>query len=600
MSKVFSKILSPLSMLFWLIGKIKDKAIGYISVSIIRVIVSVPASFIVIIFPKLILDELTGNQDIKNLISYVIALVFLSLFCTLVEGLIGKYLNNKNFVLSNYFDFLVFEKTYSVDFPYLENAELLNKRQFALENFSNVGGLGGTLQAFWTIISNFFTVFGLLYIVFSVDLFIPLVLFAIQIIITLIENISKKKTYTYIEKNTENNKWLSYLLYLIMDYKYAKDIKLFEMQELFNDKFIKRRDNSQKIFRKRASVDFGYSTLKSVLSTAQILFVYIVLISKFFQNDSGFTIGDFYMVVSALLSFKNKFGSFLSGILTIKYNTKYIEAIKSFFEMPSIIKKGEKSIPTASEYCFTFENVTFTYPGSENVVLDNISCTINNSEKVAIVGLNGSGKSTFIKLLLRLYEPNSGRILLNGVDIREYDYDEYHSVFSVIFQDFEILPFSLEENIMFDCVDNEGLNYAIERADIKDRIERLSKGSKTYVRKLFDEDGVEFSGGELQKIAIARSIYNSGDVYIFDEPTSAFDPKAEEEFFLKFNEITNKKTTIFISHRLSSCCFCDKIIVFDDKHIVQQGSHEQLIKEEGRYVEMFNAQAKHYISENAV
>ena len=153
---------------------------------------------------------------------------------------------------------------------------------------------------------------------------------------------------------------------------------------------------------------------------------------------------------------------------------------------------------------------------------------------------------------------------------------------------------------MFDCVDNEGLNYAIERADIKDRIERLSKGSKTYVRKLFDEDGVEFSGGELQKIAIARSIYNSGDVYIFDEPTSAFDPKAEEEFFLKFNEITNKKTTIFISHRLSSCCFCDKIIVFDDKHIVQQGSHEQLIKEEGRYVEMFNAQAKHYISENAV
>ena len=214
---------------------------------------------------------------------------------------------------------------------------------------------------------------------------------------------------------------------------------------------------------------------------------------------------------------------------------------------------------------------------------------------MAVVGENGSGKTTFIKLLCRLYDPTEGEILLNGKDIKEYDYKEYMSIFSVIFQDFTLLPFSLAQNVSAsESYDEEKVVDCLNKAGFADRLSTLPDGINTVIYKDFKKNGVDVSGGEAQKIAIARALYKNSPFIILDEPTAALDPLAEFEIYSKFNEMVGRKTAIFISHRLSSCRFCDDIAVFDDGRLIQRGSHKTLIAEGGKYGELWNAQAQYY------
>ena len=239
------------------------------------------------------------------------------------------------------------------------------------------------------------------------------------------------------------------------------------------------------------------------------------------------------------------------------------------------------------EYEFEFKDVSFSYPNSEKPVLDHVSFKLKLKEKMALVGPNGAGKTTFIKLLSRLYDPTEGEILLNGIDIRLYDYDEYIQLFSVVFQDFSIFSFSRE-------FDEEKVRDCLTKAGFGKRLAELDKDIHTNLYQL-EDDGVEISGGEAQKIAIARALYKEAPFVIMDEPTSALDPKAEYEIYRSFNELVEKKTAIYISHRMSSCRFCQEILVFDQGRIVEQGSHEELVADTGGlYHEMWNAQAKYY------
>lgn len=274
-----------------------------------------------------------------------------------------------------------------------------------------------------------------------------------------------------------------------------------------------------------------------------------------------------------------------------------------YLNIPDILKKGKLPVEKRAfcdggdnEYEIEFCDVSFQYPGSDTYALRHINLKLQIGQRLAVVGMNGSGKTTFIKLLCRLYDPTEGEIRLNGVDIKKYDYEEYMGIFSVVFQDFKLFSFSLGQNVAasmdYDPVREKA---CLKKAGMADGRSGMPEGMETCLYKDFEESGVEISGGEAQKIALARALYKDAPFIILDEPTAALDPVAEYEVYTKFNEIVGNKTAVYISHRLSSCRFCDKIIVFDEGKIIQQGSHEALVLDEGgRYHELWHAQAQYY------
>lgn len=252
-------------------------------------------------------------------------------------------------------------------------------------------------------------------------------------------------------------------------------------------------------------------------------------------------------------------------------------------------------------YEFTFENVSFKYPGHDKYVLKNVNLTIKNGMKLAIVGVNGAGKTTFIKLMMKLYEPTAGRILLNGVDIKEYDREEYFKIFSPVFQNVECFAMPIYQNISFtdeEHTDIDKVNKVLEQSGLKEKIDTYEDGIYTNLLKIFDEKGIDLSGGERQRLAMARALYKGGKVVILDEPTAALDALAEDRMYREFENMIQKKTSVFISHRLGSTRFCDKIAMFEDGAIVEEGTHDELMNKNGKYAYMFQIQSQYYKDKN--
>ena len=292
----------------------------------------------------------------------------------------------------------------------------------------------------------------------------------------------------------------------------------------------------------------------------------------------------------------------IASYIDISNNGQYLKDYFDFIELKSKYSEGKKSIANHEDLPmeFVFENVSFTYPYQSEPSLRNINLTIRNKERLSIVGENGAGKTTLVKLLLRLYEPTEGRILLNGVDIKEIDYKDYLKLFSTVFQDFKLFAFRILDNVTAlanNTPDLAGVQKCLDKAGLSSKISTLDKGIETYIYKIYEEDGVELSGGEAQKLAIARALYKDAPVVILDEPTAALDPKAEYDIYLKFLSLVDSKTSIFISHRLSSTKFCDRIVVLRDGQIVELGSHSELLAQKGYYAELFNMQAQFYLDE---
>lgn len=249
------------------------------------------------------------------------------------------------------------------------------------------------------------------------------------------------------------------------------------------------------------------------------------------------------------------------------------------------------------QFEFKFENVSFKYPGHENYVLKNVNLTINDGTKLAVVGVNGAGKTTFIKLIMKLYEPNEGRILLNGVDIKEYNREEYFKIFSPVFQNVECFAMPIYQNISFaeeENTDMDKVNAVLEQSGLKAKIDSYEKGIHTNLLKIFDKEGIDLSGGEKQRLAMARALYKGGRVVILDEPTAALDALAEDKMYREFEKMIQGKTAVFISHRLGSTRFCDKIAMFEDGTVVEEGTHDELMAKNGKYAYMFQIQSQYY------
>lgn len=317
----------------------------------------------------------------------------------------------------------------------------------------------------------------------------------------------------------------------------------------------------------------------------------------------AFGIGSVTQYVSAVTALSQNLGELLTALAELEGNAGFLKTTYEFLDIPNSMYQGSLTTEKRNDrqYDVEFRNVSFKYPGSEKYALKNVNMKFKVGNRLAVVGENGSGKTTFIKLLCRLYDPTEGEILLNGIDIRKYNYRDYMDIFSVVFQDFQLMSQPLGANVAGRAeYDRERAEKALIDAGFGDRLAKMEKGLDTMLFKQLDKDGVDVSGGERQKIAIARALYKDAPFIILDEPTAALDPIAEAEIYSKFNDIAGDKTAIYISHRLSSCKFCDEIAVFHDGGVIQQGSHDSLLSDEsGKYYELWNAQAQYYTEKTA-
>lgn len=307
------------------------------------------------------------------------------------------------------------------------------------------------------------------------------------------------------------------------------------------------------------------------------------------------------MYAGAVITMMESIREMIQTYTRINYANEYLKTYEEFIEDKDMDYDGtlpiEKRID--NEYNLEIKNVSFKYPDTEEYILKNINLKLKIGERLALVGMNGAGKTTLIKILLRLYEPTEGEILLNGINIRLYDYREYMKIFSVVFQDYQLFDFPLDENISGSSdPDKERVRDALDKMRIMDRVDSMKNGIHTSLNHEI-EDGESLSGGEAQKIAIARALYKDAPFVILDEPTAALDPLSEAEIYENFRELVGGKTSIYISHRMSSCRFCDRIVVMDNGEIKEQGTHDELMNLGGTYEKLFSTQARYYKNKTA-
>ena len=317
----------------------------------------------------------------------------------------------------------------------------------------------------------------------------------------------------------------------------------------------------------------------------------------------AFGVGSVTQYVGAVTALSGSVSTLINCIGMLKENVPFMRTTYEFLDIPNAMYQGSLTTEKRADrqYEVEFRDVSFKYPGSDLWALRHVNMKFKVGKRLAIVGENGSGKTTFIKLLCRLYDPQEGQILLNGIDIRKYRYDDYMNIFSVVFQDFQLICQPLGANVAGSMeYDRDRVHKALIDAGFGDRLATMEKGLDTMLYKDLSEDGVDVSGGEAQKIAIARALYKDAPFIILDEPTAALDPIAEAEIYSKFDQIAGDKTAIYISHRLSSCKFCDEIAVFHEGAVIQQGTHAELVADEnGKYHELWNAQAQYYTEKTA-
>lgn len=431
------------------------------------------------------------------------------------------------------------------------------------------------------------------------------VMIALMLLIAVLAPICSNKGNAYWSRYAEtarlDNRFFEFFGFMAQDRKRALDLRMYCQQENICNPYMETCDtfafgpHSQIAMYSRGPRGF-WLTLSQSMHVILTGFVYVFVCLKAWAGAFG--VGSVTQYVGAITNLFSGISDLLKTFGTIYTNAGFLDTSFAFLDIPNGMYQGSLTTKKRSDrkYEVEFRDVSFKYPGTDTWALRHINMKFKVGSRLAIVGMNGSGKITFIKLLCRLYDPTEGEILLNGIDIRKYRYDDYINIFSVVFQDFKLLSLSLGQNVAGKAVyEKKKVMDSLEYADFLTRMDSMPNGLDTYLYKDLDEAGVEVSGGEAQKIAIARALYKNAPFIILDEPTATLDPIVEAEIYSRFNNIASDRTAVYISHRLSSCKFCDEIAVFHDGALIQQGTHEALVSDEnGKYYELWHSQAQYY------
>lgn len=434
--------------------------------------------------------------------------------------------------------------------------------------------------------------------------FMLLVMAVILCVATILSPFCSVKAMSFQQYFGENisllNRIFEFIMANLQDQNRSLDVRMYEQEYYSNyhidqvvKQFILKTSSLARFIKGPVGLYNAAGAVVSVLFTG---IVYLFVCLKAWAGAFG--IGSVTQYVASITAMSSGLGALFKTIGEMENNMPTLRKVFEFLEMPNVMYQGSLTTEKRSDrnYEVEFRDVSFQYPGSDDWALRHVNMKFQVGQRLAVVGENGSGKTTFIKLLCRLYDPTEGVILLNGIDIRKYKYDDYMHIFAAVFQDFQLLAFSLAENVAASHeYDEEKVRECLIKAGFGDRLVKMPEGVKTSLYREFDKEGVQISGGEAQKIALARALYKDAAFIILDEPTAALDPVAEYEVYTRFNDIVTDKTTIYISHRLASCRFCDDIAVFDRGSVIQQGTHELLLADKGgKYHALWHAQAQYY------
>lgn len=586
---------------------------GFLPLMILEALIATAVVYINIILGAQILDGI-ADQTEQELIRTALLMVGLNLALGLARWGINKWLIIIRRRIEDSVSKQITEKCLNLDYQILEKTETMDYIQRAESASTANGGIpyyctqlsqGITQVASIVyaiiILSGFFQKSGnseqpLLDMMMSPQAgIILLILMGAVISVTFI--LAKKErrlSYDILEYNIKGNRQFGSYFQFLFNYNYGKQVRIYHMLPMIQAK----KKKIQKDF-----TDFNYKvsnkTIRLQIASDAVSTVLLLLYYGFVGLKAaagGISLGEMTLYIGALTSFSDNLSGLCISLNYISLQNDYLSNYVNFLRLEN--EKYDGTLPIEKrldhDYELEFRNVSFHYPNNDELVLKNITTKIRVGRKLAIVGKNGSGKSTFIKLLCRLYDPTEGEILLNGIDIKKYDYDEYRQIFSVVFQDFQLFSFPVAQNVAAGLeYDEEKVWRALAQAGMAERVKNMEKGLDTVIYKQEDE-GVEISGGEAQKLAIARALYKDAPVVILDEPTAALDPVSELEVYERFDEMVEEKTAIYISHRMSSCRFCENIVVFEDGNIAQIGNHDTLVSQNGLYRELWNAQAQYY------
>ena len=428
-----------------------------------------------------------------------------------------------------------------------------------------------------------------------------LVIIAVSAPSAVINFIYRRKNFQYMRRRSRERRQMDYYSGLLVNKDMIKEVRMYDLADTFIGRYCEVFRVYYRGLRRLIFSESAWHVLIGVISGVTNLVFYVLIARQVFIGQ--IMIGDYTLFTGAIASVANCINALIATSGTIYEGTLFIDNLIAFMEEPTTIRpriaQPRKVVP-GEGHTIEFRHVTFRYPGTHRDVLHDVSFTIAAGETLALVGLNGAGKTTLIKLLTRLYDPSEGCILLDGHDLRDYDLDSLYGAFGIIFQDFGKYAVSVEENIRYGDIHKRAgmdeVRAAAEQSAAGDYIANLPGGYDTPLMRVFEPDGMELSIGQWQKLAIARAFYADSEILILDEPTASLDPIAEQEIFNQFDALRSHKTTIFVSHRLSSATIADQIIVLEDGCLIEKGSHAALMAQEGKYHELFSTQAKRYIS----
>ncbi|MBR6307847.1 MAG: ABC transporter ATP-binding protein [Lachnospiraceae bacterium] len=560
----------------------------------------------VLLLPKLLVDEIMTIKDgapvsehLRTIVIYVALTVSAEFLSRLFQNIANSSINYMSTIFQRTLNEKMCVKSMTMDFQYTEDPEVLTQQRKAQDGIDwYSGGVVGIMDSLYQIVySVLLMVTSVTIIAIYCPLIIPVQVVAMGLVFYF--NLKNQKIeLAFYGALAKSNRLFSYYMFDIPSYKNGMDTRLYDSADMFTER-------GEKFEYEQIAVWAEQNRLQRVNRVkGDIANAFRDALSYFYMGYRALkgliTVGDFTMCASAASRLYQSLLGIGNNVQELTKRCNYAYQFLLYLDYPDALKKGDKAV-SGEKHTIEFEHVSFKYPRGEEYVLKDVNIKISSGEHLSVVGLNGAGKTTFIKLLCRLYDVTEGRILVDGIDIREYSSHEYRKLFSVVFQDFMLFAFSLRDNVEMGNTDAEGDEAALEEAlklsGMEEDAKKLEKGYDTTLFKGYDENGTELSGGQKQKTAISRALYRNAPVVILDEPTAALDPIAEYEIYKKFDTLVGGKTAIYISHRLSSCKFCDKIAVFSDKTIKEYGTHDELVDIEGGiYAEMFAAQAQYYIN----
>ncbi len=572
----------------------------YIILLIVNALIGALQILANVVLPKYLIDELITSRDTGSLLLIGGAIVFSNLVFSFLGKLMTRNLTIQNRYMNEKMNQALGIKIMNVDYSYLENPYYLDLKERAAFACTNQSAVYNLISCSADLLKSFVTLIGMVTVMLTLGP-VLFVVSAVTIILTvvLISSFSSYQVRFFEEIIPVNRRYGYYLGLGFSEGEIQKDARLYGMEPMLLSRVVNYTGEFMgefnKYYKKQGKIRGAVNIIANLQAALTYGYVAIRVITDQFGKQIG--LGSFMMYVNASIQFTSTFRTLTDNIVNTKRMLDYLDPFLELMDLPEVKQEGD--IPFEGDIeSVCFEHVTFCYPGSEKEVLSDLSFEINKGEKISIVGLNGAGKTTLIKLVCRLYHPTSGKILINGKDIFDYDYESYIKNIAAVFQDYKLFAFSLIENITSkdkEMVDMNEVNQIVREVGLEEKVKELPNGLDSLYGKVYDEKGIELSGGQSQKVAIARALYKNASMVIMDEPTSALDPLAEADIYHNFNNMVNNKTAIYISHRMSSSVFCDRILVLDGGSVSDFDSHENLMRKgESLYCKLFKAQAENY------